>query len=123
IYGRPQRDERDFHRTVMPAVDQVVKLPETLGTKLQPLMDSPPDKRDPVALDEAKKLIDELQTEEEAASRIVEQAGPYVMRPLEEARRTGAKYLAVQRQFLQQIERCLRNPDNDAVEKPTLALL
>jgi rhomboid protease GluP len=122
-YGRPQRDEQTFLRVVAPAVTHVADRTETMRVNLLPLVEAPPDKRDRQSVEEALTIIGRLRPDQEAATRLVELAGPYPTPQMEDARKTGEKYIAVQRQYTDQIERCLRNPGNDVAERHALDLI
>jgi membrane associated rhomboid family serine protease len=122
-YGRPQQDEHDFFRRVVPAVDMAAELTETMRKNLLPLVESAPAQRDAQSLEEAFRNIKGLRPELDAANRIVELAGPYHTRGVEDARRAAEKYVAAQRQLTDHVERCLRNPDNDVAERHALELI
>jgi len=122
-YGRPQQDEKDFIRRVVPVVNQAAELTETMRKNLLPLVEAPPGKRDGPSLEEAFRNITGLRPELETAKRLIESAGPYASPRVEDARQTGEKYVTVQLQSADQIDRCLRNPDKDVAERHALELI
>jgi membrane associated rhomboid family serine protease len=123
-YGRQPREERDFLTRIVPAVNHIAERTETMRKNLEPLVETPTDKRDAESIREAKdEIIARLRPEQIVVRKLVETAGPYLTAQMEDARQTALKYIDVQQQLTDQMERAVVTKDGEVAERHALGLI
>jgi membrane associated rhomboid family serine protease len=123
-YGREPREESDFSLRIRPLVSHVAERTETIRKNLLPLVETPVAQRDAESIREARdEIIPKLRPELNALLKLVEAAGPYQTARIEDARQTALKYIEVQQQLTDQIERAIVTKDREVAERHSVELI
>jgi membrane associated rhomboid family serine protease len=107
-----EAEERAFSRQFLGRIPDTMRRAITFHRDvLQPLLKTPPDERDPAAVEKAVGAAEKVRRELADLAEALQEAGPYGNEQVEPARRAAERYAAARAAQLEAATRCLRAGD------------